>query len=282
MNKPSDAFKLNNNTAIPCLGFGTWKTPDGDVAVEAVKHAIDSGYRHIDGAAIYGNEIGVGRGIAESGIDREALFVTSKLWNSERGYATTLRAFEKTRSDLQLDYLDLYLIHWPASPTRFHDWEEINLETWQALIELYKKGRIKAIGVSNFLPHHLEALLQTEIKPMVNQIEFHPGYMQEEAVQFCKEQDIVVEAWAPLGAGKLLENELLARIAAGYRKSVAQLCIRWCLQHGTVPLPKSVTPSRIEENADVFDFEISDADMTAIDALSDPEGTTAHPDKIQF
>jgi len=279
---PSDAFVLNNNYAIPCLGFGTWKIPDGSAAVEGVKRAIHSGYRHIDGAAIYSNEPGVGKGIAESGINREELFVTSKVWNSERGYESTLRAFEKTRSDLQLEYLDLYLIHWPASPSQFQDWEGINLETWRAMTELYEKGLIRAIGVSNFLPHHLEALLQTQVKPMVNQIEFHPGYWQEEALQFCKEENILVEAWAPLGNGKLLANELLLKIAATYQKSVAQLCIRWCLQHEALPLPKSVTPSRIEENTKVFDFEISEADMAAIDGISIWGGSELHPDKIDF
>jgi diketogulonate reductase-like aldo/keto reductase len=282
MNKASDVLTLNNNYKIPCLGFGTWQTPDGSTAVIAVKKALESGYRHVDAAAIYGNEVSVGRGIAESGLDRADLFVTSKVWNKERGYETTLLAFEESLSDLQLDYLDLYLIHWPASASRFSDWENINLETWRAMTELYKKGRIRAIGVSNFLSHHLDPLMQTEVQPMVNQIEFHPGQMQEETVQYCKLNSILVEAWSPLGTGKMLSNLFLAGIARKYQKSVAQLCIRWCLQNDTLPLPKSVTPSRIEENAEVFDFTISEKDMAAINGMQYFGGSGLHPDRIDF
>jgi len=282
MNKASDVLTLNNNYKIPCLGFGTWQTPDGSTAVNAVKKALESGYRHVDAAAIYGNEVSVGRGIAESGLDRADLFVTSKVWNKERGYETTLLAFEESLSDLQLDYLDLYLIHWPASASRFSDWENINLETWRAMTELYKEGRIRAIGVSNFLSHHLDPLMQTEVQPMVNQIEFHPGQMQEETVQYCKLNSILVEAWSPLGTGKMLSNLFLAGIARKYQKSVAQLCIRWCLQNDTLPLPKSVTPSRIEENAEVFDFTISEKDMAAINGMQYFGGSGLHPDRIDF
>ena len=182
-----DTFRLRNGVEIPCIGFGTWQTPDGDTAVMAVSEAIRAGYRHIDTAACYGNEVGVGRGIKASGLEREKLFVTSKVWNTERGYDKTLSAFEKTISDLGLDYLDLYLIHWPASSFQFENWEEINLGTWRAMTELYKAGRIKAIGVSNFLSHHLKALTETEIPPMVNQIEYHPGLTQAETVAYCRE-----------------------------------------------------------------------------------------------
>ncbi len=282
MKKLTDAYTLSNGVKIPCVGFGTWQTPNGEVAVSAVLDALRLGYRHIDTAACYGNEKSVGEAIKKSGISREEIFVTSKLWNSERGYEKTLAAFDKTLSGLQLDYLDLYLIHWPASKSRFDNWEELNIGTWKAMIELYKAGKIKAIGVSNFLPHHLEALMKTEIVPMVNQIEFHPGQMQKKAVDFCRKNNILVEAWSPLGTGRMLTDETLAEIAKGYGKTVAQLCIRWCLQNKTLPLPKSVTSSRIEENTFVFDFEISAEDMTTINEMEYFGGSGLNPDAVKF
>ena len=274
--------KLSNGIYIPSVGFGTWQTPDGETAVSAVKAALDAGYRHIDTAAIYRNEESVGVAIKESGIDRSEIFVTSKVWNKCRGYDNTMSAFERSLGKLGLDYLDLYLIHWPASQSRFDDWKELNLGTWKAMIDLYKEGRIKAIGVSNFLPHHLEPLMDSEIIPMVDQIEFHPGYMQSETVEFCKNNGISVEAWSPLGTGKMLSNETLSAVASKYGRSVAQICIRWCLQNGPIPLPKSVTPSRIEENLKVFDFEISDDDMSLINSMEYCGGSGLHPDKVEF
>ena len=278
----SDTLTLNNGYKIPCVGFGTWQTPDGEVAIQSVKDAISFGYKHIDTAAIYGNEISIGKAIKESNANRNELFITSKVWNKERGYQTTLKAFEKSLNDLQLDYLDLYLIHWPAAQNQFKDWDNINLETWRAMTELYKAGKIKAIGVSNFMPHHLKSLIETEIKPMVNQIEFHVGFMQEETFKYCKDNNILVEAWSPLGTGKMLNNNILKEIASKYNKSVAQLCIRWCLQNGTLPLPKSVTSARIKENTEVFDFVISDEDMKTINAMEYFGGSGLNPDKIDF
>ena len=282
MNQLTDTFKLSNGVEIPCVGFGTWQTPDGEVARDSVKKAIESGYRHIDTAATYDNEGGVGEGIKASGVSREDLFLTSKVWNSDRGYDKTIAAFNTSLEKLGTDYLDLYLIHWPANEQQFENWDEINVDTWRAITDLYKEGKIKAIGTSNFLPHHLESLVNTEVKPMVNQIEYHPGYTQDEAVEYCKKHDILVEAWSPIGSGRLLDNGTLNAIADKYDKSVAQLCIRYALQHDILPLPKSVTPERIEANTHVFDFEINSEDMEIIDAMEDISFSGVHPDTVEF
>ncbi len=283
MKKLTDTFTLANGVQIPCVGFGTWRIPDEEVA-EAVCNAVGAGYRHIDTAAAYFNEEGVGRGICQCGVPRENLFVTTKLWNSERGYQTTLAAFEQSMKKLGLEYLDLYLIHWPANALQFPDtWAEINAETWRAFEELHRQKRIRALGVSNFLPHHLEALLKTAtVVPAVNQIEFHPGCMHAETLEFCKKHGILVEAWSPLGRGKVLGDPEFTAIAARYAKTPAQLCLRWCLQHGTLPLPKSVTPARVQENAMIFDLEITPTDMHTIDAMIRLGDSGLHPDEVTF
>ena len=220
MKELAKCFKLSNGYEIPQVGFGTWQTPNGETAMQAVKTALQCGYRHIDTAAIYGNEKSVGEGIRKSGVCREDLFVTSKVWNTERGYEKTLAAFDKTLADLGLEYLDLYLIHWPANEKQFENWQEINKDTWRAMETLYLEGKIKFIGVSNFLVHHLEPLLAVaKIEPMINQIEFHPGQMQLNTVEFCKRNQILVEAWSPLGTGRMLSNSTLMAIAEKYQKS---------------------------------------------------------------
>ena len=269
MKKMTDTFKLNNGYEIPCVGFGTWQTPDGDTAIKAVSEAIRAGYCHIDTAACYGNETSVGKGIKVSGVERSRLFVTGKVWNSDRGYGKTMVAFEKTMADLELDYLDLYLIHWPASSTQFEDWEQINLETWRAMTELYKAGRIKAIGVCNFLPHHLKALMETEVQPMVNQIEMHPYFAQESALKVMEEYQIVPEAWAPLGGGRHnpFDNEMVKEIAAAHGKTVGQVVLRWNVQRGVVVIPKSVHKARIEENFQIWDFTLTEEEMQKISSL---------------
>ena len=282
MNKLTDTFKLKNGVEIPCVGFGTWRSKDGEIAENAVRKAIEVGYRHIDTAAAYKNEESVGRAIKNCGIDREEIFVTSKLWNTERGYDKAKKAFEDTLRKLQLDYLDLYLLHWPAAANQYENWDELNLSSWKALTELYLEGKIRAIGVSNFLPHHMASLLKTEIPPMVNQIEMHPGFVWDETVALCRENGILVEAWSPLGSGSLIGDPLLLEIAEKYGKSVAQICLRWCLQMETLPLPKSVTPSRIEENTKIFDFELSAEDMAKINAMAETGTSGFHPDSVDF
>jgi diketogulonate reductase-like aldo/keto reductase len=278
----TDVYTLSNGVTIPCVGFGTWQTPDGQVAAESVKAALAAGYRHIDTASIYKNEVGVGQGIRGSGVPREEIFVTTKIWNNKRGYEKTRESVEQSLERLGLDYLDMVLIHWPAAPHRVDNWEELNGRTWQALTDLYKEGKIRAIGVSNFKPHHLKALLAAEVKPMVNQIELHPGMTQQETADLCQEHGILLEAWSPLGCGRLLDHPFLAELAAKYGKSVAQVCIRWCLQKGFLPLPKSVTPSRILDNTKVFDFVISDEDMAAMDAMENVGWSGLDPDQVEF
>ncbi|MCM3354763.1 MULTISPECIES: glyoxal/methylglyoxal reductase [Bacillus] len=270
-----DTVKLHNGVEMPWFGLGVFKVENGSEATESVKAAIKNGYRSIDTAAVYKNEEGVGIGIKESGVAREELFITSKVWNEDQGYDTTLAAFEKSLERLQLDYLDLYLIHWPGKD-KYKD-------TWRALEKLYKDGKIRAIGVSNFQVHHLEELLKdAEIKPMVNQVEFHPRLTQKELRDYCKKQGIQLEAWSPLMQGQLLDNDVLTQIAEKYNKSVAQVILRWDLQHEVVTIPKSIKEHRIIENADIFDFELSQEDMDKIDALNQDERVGPNPDELLF
>lgn len=285
MENLSTTLSLSNGVQIPWVGFGTYKATNEEVA-DCIKTAVKCGYRHIDTAYFYKNELGVGRGVreclVEQNLKREDIFVTSKVWNTERGYEKTLAAFEKTMENLKLDVLDLYLIHWPASANQYENWEELNLGSWHAMTELYQAGRIRAIGVSNFMPHHLKALMETEVKPMVNQIEYHPGLLQEETVNYCKENGIIVEAWSPLGRRRILDHPVLLELAEKYQRSVAQICLRFCLQQGIVPLPKSVNAERIKENGELFDFEISKEDMERIDNLEEFGGSGLHPDSIDL
>ncbi|EZP77217.1 2,5-diketo-D-gluconic acid reductase [Parageobacillus genomosp. 1] len=274
-----DTTTLHNGVKMPWFGIGVFKVEEGPELVNAVKTAIKHGYRSIDTAAIYGNEVGVGQGIREgmkeAGISREGLFVTSKVWNTDLGYKSTIAAYETSLNKLGLEYLDLYLIHWPV--------EGKYKDAWRALETLYKEGRVKAIGVSNFQIHHLEDLMKdAEIKPMVNQVEYHPRLTQKELQSFCQEHGIQLEAWSPLMQGQLLNNEVLQEIANKYNKSVAQVILRWDLQNGVVTIPKTTKEHRIIENASVFDFELTEEDMERIDGLNQNHRVGPDPDNFDF
>ncbi|MED1787952.1 aldo/keto reductase [Brevibacillus laterosporus] len=270
---------LHNGTKMPWFGIGVFKVEEGSELVSAVKSAIKHGYRSIDTAAIYGNETSVGQaiheGIQETNLPREDLFVTSKVWNADLGYEATLAAFETSLDKLGLEYLDLYLIHWPVKGKY--------KEAWRALEKLYKDGRVKAIGVSNFQIHHLEDLMEeAEIKPMINQVEFHPYLTQKELITFCRAHDIQMEAWSPLMQGQLLDNPVLQEIANKHGKTVAQVILRWDLQHGVITIPKSTKEHRIVENASVFDFELTKEEMDRIDALNQNHRVGPDPDNFDF
>lgn len=279
-NNVNSTVTLNNGIKMPWLGLGVFRVEDTLELVNAVKVAIKNGYRSIDGAAIYGNEEAMGegirQGIKEAGISREDLFITSKVWNADLGYESTIAAYEASLKRLGVDYLDLYLIHWPV--------EGKYKEAWKALEYLYKEGRVKAIGVSNFQVHHLEDLLKdAEIKPVINQVEFHPYLTQQEVRKFCENNGIQVEAWSPLMAGNgLLENEVLKEIAEKYNKTVAQVVLRWDLESGVVTIPKSINEGRLIQNMDIFDFNLTEEDIRSIDSLNQNLRVGPDPDNFDF
>jgi len=269
----NETVTLHNGVKMPRFGLGVFKVEDGEEVVQSVKAAIKNGYRSIDTAAIYENEEGVGRAIKESGVSREDLFITTKLWNSEQGYESTIRAFEQSLEKLELEYVDLYLIHWPG--------KDKYKETWKAFEKLYNDGRVRAIGVSNFHVHHLEDLIsEAEIKPMVNQIEYHPHLTQEEVHEYCKKHEIQLEAWSPLKQGQLFDEPLLKRLAEQYGKTVAQIILRWDWQNEVVTIPKSTKEERIIENASIFDFELSSEDMKKISSLNQDSRAGSNPDDM--
>ena len=275
--------KLSNGYEIPLMGFGTYRMDTGSTAYDSVRYALDTGYRLIDTASYYNNESDVGRAVRASGIPRDEIVVTTKLWNDDQGYESTLKAFARSMDNLGLDYLDLYLIHWPRVKWAPDDWVRLNRETWQAMEELYEMGKIKAIGVSNFKPHHIESLVEMSLhRPMVNQIEMHPGLPQDDTVSYCQENGIVVESWGPLARGKIIDAGLLDSLAHKYGKTPAQIALRWLLEKGVVPLPKSVTPARIVENTQIFDFDISADDLAFISSLDIDTGTGMNPDKTAW
>jgi methylglyoxal/glyoxal reductase len=274
-----DKTTLYNGVKMPWLGLGVFRVNDSDELVNAVKVAIKQGYRSIDGASIYGNENSMGRGILEgikeAGISREDMFITSKVWNADLGYESTIEAYETSLKKLGLEYLDLYLIHWPVKGKY--------KEAWRALEYLYNQGRVKAIGVSNFQVHHLEDLMSdTDIKPMINQIELHPCLTQNILREFCKENHIQVEAWSPLMVGRLFDNEILKEIADNHNKSIAQVILRWDVQNGIVTIPKSINEARIIENSNIFDFELTNEEIEKINSLNLNFRVGSDPDNFDF
>jgi diketogulonate reductase-like aldo/keto reductase len=258
---------LNDGHKIPVIGFGTFRATEQE-GIQSVTNALANGYRLIDTAAKYDNEKAVGKGIKASAIPRDRLVITTKLWRENLGYEQAKSGFEVSLKKLGLDYIDLYLIHWPANAKNYANWQKTNADTWRAMEALQAEGKIKSIGVSNFFQHHLEALFLTaNIMPAVNQIEFHPGYWQPELSAYCKMQGIAVESWSPLARGKIFGNEILESIAHKHNKSVSQVCLRWVIQLGVIAIPKSTTPKRIEENINLFDFELTEEDMQQINNL---------------
>ncbi|NLX69963.1 MAG: aldo/keto reductase [Clostridiales bacterium] len=267
------SITLNNQVQIPVIGYGVWKIEEN--IEECVSAALEYGYRHIDTAAAYGNEEGVGKAVRESGIPREEIFITTKLWNDDMRANKTKEAFKRSLEKLGLDYVDLYLIHWPV--------KDKYIDCYLEMEELYNEGLIRAIGVSNFLKHHLEPLLERcSVVPAVNQIQIHPRWTQTEYIEYLKQKNIAVEAYSPLGHGALLDNEIIKEVAERYNKTAAQVIIRWHLQRGVIVLPKTQTKERIKENIEVFDFELSDDDMNLISSLNDETCYGAHPDTFDF
>lgn len=278
MKSINDCYVLSNGLQIPCMGFGTYNAKDGDNLVIG-KTAIEAGYRYFDTASLYETERVLGQAIRESKIPRNEFFIASKLWIDERGYKEAKEAFERTLERLQTDYLDLYLIHWPRGKEGDTDWKEKDLDTWRALEELCDAGKIKGLGLSNFLPHHTEVILENcRIKPVVDQLEIHPGYTQEAAVRYCEEHNIRVQAWSPLGRSIMLKNPILLEFAKKYEKSVAQICLRFLLQKGIIPLVKSSAMERMKQNQDIFDFEITKEDMSIINNMPQNTWLGEHPD----
>ena len=272
----NENFKLlSNGVKMPSIGFGTYKSGNDEETAKIVKYALEIGYMQIDTASFYGNEVGIGNGIKESGINREDIFLVTKLWNDDHGYDKTIEAFNKSLEKLQVKYIDLYLVHWP---------NKLNSETWKAFEYLYRTGKVKAIGVCNFKIGHLEELKKTaEIMPMVNQIEIHPQSSKNDMLSYCEENNIQLVAWSPIMRGKLFSNDLMIDLAEKYKKTIAQIILRWHVQRGIIPIPKSSNEERIKENLSIFDFELSNDDMKTIDLLNEgynvsvsgvPENTT--------
>ena len=279
MNSIYDTYTLSNGVKIPCVAYGTYKAAD-EHGADIITAAVEEGYRYFDTASFYETEEYVAEAIKRSGLPREDFFIATKLWKDEMGYEEALAAFERSLKRLNTDYIDLYLIHWPKPTPDCENWKQLDIDTWKALEKLYKEGKVRAIGVSNFLPHHLDNILENcEVKPMVDQIEYHAGYTQEATVQYCKQHDILVQAWSPISRGRIFHDITLNELAEKYQVSVAKLALRFCIQNGIVPLPKAATRERMRENKNLFDFVISDEDMKRINTIPQVGWSGEHPDR---
>ncbi|AVM71686.1 aldo/keto reductase [Streptococcus mutans] len=279
-----EAYTLINGVHIPKIGFGTWKLADGDEAYKSVSYALEIGYRHVDTAQYYGNEVSVGRAIADSPIKREELFITTKIWNDKHSYDEAKQSVEESLAKLKLNYLDLLLIHWPnPKALRENDaWKTRNADVWRAMEDLYQTGKVRAIGVSNFMIHHLEPLLEVAtVKPMVNQVLLAPGCSQEDLVAFCRQNEMILEAYSPLGTGSIFDNQTAQDLANKYNKTVAQIALRWSLQKGFLPLPKSATPKNILSNLTIFDFDLTEDDILKLDKIENVK-SQGNPDETAF
>lgn len=278
MKSGNETYTLSNGIEIPSIGFGTYN-PNGGDNCKIIRTAIEAGYRYFDTASLYGTERALGQAVKECGLDRRELFIASKMWIDEMGYEETKQALERTLNRLRMDYLDLYLIHWPRRCEEDTDWKERGQETWCAMEELYAQGKIRGLGLSNFLPHHLDNILEhCKVKPVVNQLEIHPGYTQEAAVVYCKSQGVLAQAWSPLGRRRLAEHPVLLKMAAKYGKSAGQICLRFLLQKNIMPLVKASTIERMKENLEVFDFEITREDMSVLECMPQEAWSGEHPD----
>ena len=272
-------YILNNGVEIPAVAFGTYKAADGKSA-DVIRTAIEAGYRYFDTASFYGTETYLADAVRESGISRDEIFIASKLWKTEMGYDNVKKAFERTLENLETDYLDLYLIHWPLPESGYKEWKQLDKETWRAMEDLYQEGRIRAIGLSNFLPHHIENILEDcTVRPAVDQIEYHPGYSQEAAVQYCKERDILVQAWSPIGRQRVLTEPLVQELAEKYGVSPARICLKFAVQRGIIPLPKSSSMERMKENLDLYSFELEQEDIWRLATMPQAGWSGEHPDR---
>lgn len=272
-------YILNNGVEIPAVAFGTYKAADGKSA-DVIRTAIEAGYRYFDTASFYGTETYLAEAVRESGISRDEIFIASKLWKTEMGYDNVKKAFRRTLENLETDYLDLYLIHWPLPEPGYKEWKQLDKETWRAMEELYQEGKIRAIGLSNFLPHHIENILEDcTVRPAVDQIEYHPGYSQEAVVQYCKERDILVQAWSPIGRQRVLTEGLVQELTEKYGVSPARICLKFAVQREIIPLPKSSSMERMKENLDLYSFEMEQEDIWRLATMPQAGWSGEHPDR---